>query len=207
MLSLPLASVFADVPDPRWETKNKLHALAVQDNPPTLRAAVEAVFDRACEVEFEGVEHSGHESRESGHGRDEERFVCVVTDPVGIPDVWPDVAAVVPVNRVRVAGGRRTQTTHYYLSSHKAQAEILGRVVWGHWEIENGLHWVLDVVYGEDDSRVRAGHAGANLGLVWRVAAALSRRAPSKVSGVTKRKMAGWDDEFMVQVLNGLSKT
>jgi predicted transposase YbfD/YdcC len=182
------------------------YLLAVKDNQPTLRAAVEAVFDRACEVEFEGVEHSSHESQESGHGRHEERYVCVVSEPVGIPEVWPEVAAVVQVNRVRVVGQKRTQTTHYYLSSHKAKAEILGRVVRAHWEIENGLHWVLDVVYGEDGSRVRAGHAGANLGLVRRVAVALARRAPGKVSGVTKRKMAGWDDEFMVQVLNGLSE-
>lgn len=182
------------------------YLLAVKDNQPTLRAAVEAVFDRACEAEFEGVEHSGHESQESGHGRHEERFVCVVTEPVGIPEVWPDVAAVVQVNRVREVGGRRTQTTHYYLSSHRATAEMLGRVVRAHWDIENGLHWVLDVVYGEDDSRVRAGHAGANLGLVRRVAVALSRRTPGKGSGVTKRKRAGWDDEFMVKVLNGLSE-
>jgi predicted transposase YbfD/YdcC len=183
------------------------YLLAVKDNQPTLRAAVEAVFDRACEAEFAGVGHTGHEAVESGHGRDEERYVSVVADPVGVPDVWPDVAAVVQGNRVRVAGGVRTQTAHYYLSSHRGPAEELGRVIRSHWGIENGLHWVLDVVYGEDDSRVRAGHAGANLGMIRRVAVALSRRAPGKVSGVTKRKRAGWDDEFMVKVLNGLSES
>ena len=182
------------------------YLLAVKDNQPTLRAAVEAVFERACEAEFAGVEHAGHEAVEDAHGRHEERYTAVVYGPVGIPAGWPDVAAVVQVNRVRVVGEVSTQTTHYYLTSHRGTAEELGRVIRSHWDIENGLHWVLDVVYGEDDSRVRAGHAGANLGMIRRVAVALARRAPGKVSGVTKRKMAGWDDGFMVQVLNGLSK-
>lgn len=182
------------------------YLLAVKDNQPTLRAAVEAAFGRACEAEFVGIEHTGHESRESGHGRHEERFVCVVTGPGGIPEAWPDVAAVVRVNRVRVAGPKRTQATHSYLSRHRAPAEVLGRVVRAHWEIENGLHWALGVIYGEDDRRVRAGHAGANLGLVRRAAVALARRAPGKASGVTERKRAGWDDEFMAKVLNGLSE-
>lgn len=73
------------------------------------------------------------------------------------------------------------------------------------WGIGNGLHWVLDVVSGEGDSRVRGGHAGANLGLIRRVAAALARRAPGTGSGVTKRKKAGWDDDLL-KVLNGLSE-
>lgn len=101
------------------------YLLAVKDNQPTLRAAVEAVFDQACEAEFVGVEHDGHEAIEDGHGRHEERYVSVVSDPVGIPEGWPDVAAVVQVNRVREGGGKRAQTTHYYLSSHRAKAEIL----------------------------------------------------------------------------------
>lgn len=180
------------------------YLLAVKDNQPTLRAAVEAVFDRACDAGFAGVAHDGAASEGGGHGRHEERYVTVVYDPAGVPDVWPDVAAVAQVNRVRVVGGVRTQTTHYYLSSHRGTAEEFGRVTRSHWGIES-LHWVLDVVYGEDDSRVRAGHAGANLGVVRRAAVALTRRAPGKGSGTTKRKKAGWDDEFMVKVLNSLS--
>jgi predicted transposase YbfD/YdcC len=180
------------------------YLLAVKGNQPTLRAAVEAVFDRACDADFVGVRHDGHEAIEDAHGRHEERYVTVIHDPEGLPPEWPDAAAVVQVNRVREAGGDRTQTTHYYLTSHRGTAAELGRVVRSHWGIENGLHWVLDVVYGEDDSRVRAGHAGANLGMVRRVAVALARRAPGKGSGVTKRKKAGWDDDYLLQVLQGI---
>jgi predicted transposase YbfD/YdcC len=177
--------------------------LAVKGNQPTLRAAVEAVFDRACEAEYAGVTHDGHEVIEDGRGRHEERYTTVIYDPAGRPPDWPGAAAVAQVNRVREVGGVRTQTTHYYLSTHRGAAEELGRVVRSHWGIES-MHWVLDVVYGEDDSRVREGHAGTNLGLVRRVAAALARRAPGKGSGVTKRKKAGWDDSYLLQVLQGI---
>jgi hypothetical protein len=80
----------------------------------------------------------------------------------------------------------------------------LAGLIRGHWGIENGLHWVLDVVFHEDQSRVREGHAGENLGLLRRVALALLKRAPGKGTTPTKRLKAGWDDEFLLQVLQGI---
>jgi hypothetical protein len=83
-------------------------------------------------------------------------------------------------------------------------AEIAG-FARGHWGIENGLHWVLDVVFREDRSRICQENAGANLALVRRVAASLLSRAPGKGSGVTKRLRAGWDDSYLLQVLQGIN--
>ena len=181
------------------------YLLAVKDNQPTLRAAVEAVIGRACEDDFDGVRSDGHEAVEDGHGRHEERYVTVVYDPCGLPAEWPDVAAVVQVNREREVGGKRAVTTHYYLTSHDGTAADFGRWVRGHWGIENGLHWVLDVVFREDRSRIRAENAGANLAMIRRVAVSLPRRAPGKGSGVTKRLKAGWDESYMQQVLQGIT--
>jgi predicted transposase YbfD/YdcC len=178
--------------------------LTVKDNQPTLRAAVEAVFDRACEADFQGFRFDGHEEVEDGHGRHEERYVTVIYDPPGLPENWPDTAAVVQVNREREVGGERTFTSHYYLTSDSGTAAEIAGFVRGHWDIENGLHWVLDVVFREDRSRVRQGHAGANLAMIRRVAASLLNRAPGKGSGVTKRLKAGWDDRYMLQVLQGI---
>jgi predicted transposase YbfD/YdcC len=180
------------------------YLLAVKDNQPTLRAAVEAVLDRACEAGFEGGRYDGHESVEYGRGRHEGRYVTVVHAPEGLPAEWPDVAAVVQVNREREVGGGRTSTSHYYISSHAGTAADFGRWARGHWDIENGLHWVLDVVFREDRSRIRAKHAGANLALIRRVAVSLLRRAPGKGSGVTKRLKAGWDDSYLLQVMQGI---
>jgi len=180
------------------------YLLAVKDNQPTLRAAVEAVLDRACEAGFEGGRYDGHESVEDGHGRHDERYVTVVYDPQGLPAEWPGVAAVVQVNRERELDGVRTTTSHYYISSEAGTAAEFAGWVRGHWGIENGLHWVLDVVFREDRSRIRAKNAGANLALIRRVAVSLLRRAPGKGSGVTKRLKAGWDDSYLLQVMQGI---
>jgi predicted transposase YbfD/YdcC len=179
------------------------YLLAVKGNQPALHAAAEAVFVAACAADFAGVAHTGHASDEAGHGRAEERYVTVIADPAGVPAGWPDVAAVVQVNRERTAGGKTTSTTHYYVTSHRGTAAELAGLIRGHWGIES-MHWVLDVVYREDDSRVRAGHAGVNLAMIRQVAVSLTRRAPGKGSGVTKRLKAGWDDEFLLQVLQGI---
>lgn len=96
------------------------------------------------------------------------------------------------------------RTTHYYLTSSTGAADEMAGFVRGHWGIENGLHWVLDVVFREDDSRVRAGHAGENLAMVRRVAVSLLRRAPGKGTTPTKRLKAGWDDDYLLQVLQGI---
>ena len=95
------------------------------------------------------------------------------------------MAAVVVVGREREVGGKRTVTSHYYITSYAGTAAEFGRLVRGHWGIENGLHWVLDVVFREDDSRVRAGHAGENLALVRRVAVACS--GGHRARGATRR--------------------
>ena len=181
------------------------YLLAVKDNQPTLAAAVRAAFERACDGDFAGVRHDTFHQSETGHGRDEERSVTVICDPDGLPFEWVGAAAVVRVNRERVAGGVRTSTTHYYLSSFAGGAKMLGAAVRGHWGIENGLHWILDVVFGEDDSRVRAGHAGANLATVRRVAVSLLRRAPGKMTTPTKRLRAGWDDDYLLEILQGFT--
>ena len=181
------------------------YLLAVKDNQPTLRAAVEAVFDRACEAEFAGVRSDGHEAVEDGHGRHEERYVTVIYDPQGLPADWPDVAAVVQVNREREVGGERTSTSHYYLTSYAGTAAEIAGLVRGHWGIENGLHWVLDVVFREDGAGSGQEHAGANLAMIRRVAVSLLKRAPGKGSGVTKRLKAGWDDNYLLQVLQGIA--
>ena len=178
------------------------YLLAVKDNQPTLRAAVERVVEAACEADFVGVD--GGEEIEDAHGRHEERYVSVFGKPEGMPSDWPDVAAVVQVNREREVGGVRTCTSHYYITSYAGSAAEMGAFVRGHWGIENGLHWVLDVVFREDDSRVRAGHAGENLAMIRRVAVALLRRAPGKGSTPTKRLKAGWNDDYLLQVLQGI---
>ena len=178
------------------------YLLAVKGNQPALAAAVVAAFDRAAEADFAGCDQ--HESVADGHGRHEERYVTVLYDPEGLPAEWPDVASVVLVGRERsVAGGANVSTAHYYVTSRRGTAAELGRLVRRHGAVENELHWCLDVAFREDASPTSAGHAGANLGLVRRVAASLIKQDAARGSVKAKRLTAAWDDAYLLKLLQG----
>jgi predicted transposase YbfD/YdcC len=179
------------------------YLFCVKENQPGLRRAVQAVFAQAEKVGYEAVTFDHHAESDRGHGRSEERSVAVIHDPSGLPSGWPDIQAVAEVVRRREVGGVSTTTSHYYITSHAGTAQEMAEWIRGHWGIE-AMHWVLDVVFHEDRSRIREGHAGENLGLLRRVAVALLKRAPGKGTTPTKRLKAGWDDEFMLQVLQGI---
>lgn len=179
------------------------YLLAVKGNQPALHAAVTAAFDRAIEADFAGVKHDEHEQVEAGHGRHEERYVTVLYDPQGLPPGWPDVAAVVLVGREREVGGVNASTAHYYVTSRRGTAAELGGMIRRHWAVENELHWCLDVTFGEDANRTRADHAGANLGLVRRVAVSLLKQDTGKESMPTRRLRAALDETYLGKVLRG----
>jgi predicted transposase YbfD/YdcC len=180
------------------------YLVTVKGNQAGLRDAVAAVFARAGEAGFTGCDMSA--SVEDGHGRHEERYVSVVTGPDGLPAGWADVGAVVMVGRERAVGEKRNESTaHFYLTSLRATAAELAGYIRGHWGIENGLHWCLDIAFREDDSRARAGHAGANLGMIRRVALSLLKRADTKNSIRTRRMKAGWDNDYLLKVLKALT--
>jgi predicted transposase YbfD/YdcC len=179
------------------------YLLAVKGNQPALHGAVRRVFQRLAAADFEGAAHDTHELQEDGHGRHEERYVTVVYDPEGLPEGWPDVRAVVLVCREREAGGKSASTAHYYVCSRRAKAKRVAEWVRGHWGVENGLHWVLDVAFGEDGNKTRAGHAGANLGLIRRVALSLLRQDTARGSVKAKRFQAALDEGYLLKVLQG----
>ncbi|MCE9564604.1 MAG: ISAs1 family transposase [Planctomycetes bacterium] len=180
------------------------YLLTVKGNQPTLHEAVQTVFERADETGSEGVRFDHHATVEEGHGRQEERSVCVMYEPKGLPSDWLDVAAVVSVLRDRMVKGKVTTTVHYYLTSYAGTAKEIAELIRGHWEIENGLHWILDVAFREDENRTRDFNAGANLALLRRVAVSLLKRVKAKGSIETRRLIAAWDDEFLLQVLQGI---
>jgi predicted transposase YbfD/YdcC len=105
----------------------------------------------------------------------------------------------------RVKGQKNESTGHYYLTSLRVGAAELAGYIRGHWGIENGLHWVLDVALREDDSRTRTGHAAANLGTVRRAAVSLLGRADATGSIQARRMKAAWHDDYMLKVLQGIT--
>jgi predicted transposase YbfD/YdcC len=177
------------------------YLVTVKGNQQTLHRACVAAFARAGDAEFAGCEMAS--SVEDGHGRHEERYVTVIRDPEGLPKEWADVGAVVMVGREREVKGKNTSSAHFYLTSLRGSAEELAGYVRGHWGVENGLHWCLDVAFREDENRTRDTNAGANLGVVRRVAASLLKQDKGKGSIKAKRLNAAWNQDYLEQVLQG----
>ena len=129
--------------------------------------------------------------------------MTVIRDPEGLPGGWEGAAAVVVVGREREVRGKNASTCHFYLTSLHASAAALGGYVRGHWGIENGLHWCLDVAFKEDANRTRDANAGANLGVVRRVAASLLKQDKGKGSIKAKRLSAALDTKYLERALRG----
>src|SRR5919206_249319 len=145
---------------------------------------------------------------DDGHGRLVRRrgFACPGLDALTTLKDWPKLAAVLAVETIRGIPGRGKVTAEirYYLSSAKLPPEELAVAIRSHWRIENGLHWVLDVIFREDASRVRGRNAGRNLALLRRIGLNLARADTTlKASLKGKRKYAGWDDAFMATLIAG----
>jgi predicted transposase YbfD/YdcC len=179
----------------------------VTGNPPTLPAAVAAVFARAAAAGFADIRSDHPTTRADGHGRSEVRSVAVIDDPKGLPPGWRDPAAVVSVLRERVVKGEATTTVRDDRSRRAGTAEAFAARIRGHSGIGNGRHRVLDVASREDACRTCDRNAGANLALRRRVAVSLLERVKAKGSIETRRRMAAWDDEFLREVLQGFPAT
>lgn len=117
------------------------------------------------------------------------------------------LTTVVMVKRTRQLWNKTTIEICFYISSLEADAARHNQVIRSHWSIENSLHWVLDVTFNEDASRVRSGHAPENLGLLRRLSVNLLKREPSKLSLAMKRYKAGMDNEFLLKILTASAPT
>jgi len=139
---------------------------------------------------------------EQAHGRYEVRQVWAL--PVRHwPTHWPGLRTAVLVRRQRQVPGQQVQVTwHTYVSSLPAHASKLARAIRKHWDVENGLHWVLDVGFGEDRRRVRHATAAQNLARLHRLALTLLQRETTARMGIAlKRQQAGWDTSYLLRVL------
>ena len=147
---------------------------------------------------------AGAGATDGGHGRIEHRQAGLTGDIAWLQaqHAWPGLRAIGKITaRREIVGGKTTLETRYYLLSTVLSPERFNQVVRRHWDIENGLHWVLDVVLNEDRARNRKDHGPENLALLRRLALNLAQLEPSKGSTRGKLKRAGWDDAFLAQLL------
>lgn len=180
------------------------YLLAVKANQPTLRAEVEDFFATAPADRIET-----HLDLDKGHGRIEERTVTVarevdwLTGERRFPGELrlPGVATIIKVGSRTELKDRGRFDTRYYISSAMLSPEAAAQAVRGHWGIENRLHWVLDVTFKEDQSRLRVGHGAKNMAVVRHFAINLVRAVADKKSLKLRRKAAGWNVDYLASIL------
>jgi predicted transposase YbfD/YdcC len=182
------------------------YVLAVKANQPTLHEGIESYFIDQMEDDFARVKMSRHETKERGHGREEHRTYYVCDAPAELPDRgrWAGLKRIGVAINETVRNGEATDAVRYYILSRRMSARSFARAVRGHWSIENRCHWSLDVTFGEDQSRIRKGHADANFSILRRTALSLLKNEKTEKVGVkNKRLIAGWNESYLEKVLLG----
>lgn len=184
------------------------YVLALKGNQPALHDAVRVLFTEEIPSPLPAAVIDRAETIEKGHGRLEHRTCWAIDDPAVIAYLdptnrWPGLRSVARVTATReVTGHAPSQDTRYYLTSVPADAVRLNRIIRTHWCIENQLHWVLDVVFDEDHSRVRSGDADQNLAIVRRIAASLLHQDRTSSIGIkAKRLRAACDTDYLLSLL------
>jgi len=180
------------------------YVLAVKENQPKLYQAIQAVFNGHLENDLQHVPHRRHETRETGHGRTDERYYYLAKLPRDFPlrKEWPSIKAIgMAVRITEKSDGTTSDDVRYFIVSCYLSGPRFARAVRSHWGIENSLHWVLDVPFDEDQSRTRNRHMANNLSWLRRFAIRLLKRHPSTDSIKGKRERAGWSNDFLMQVL------
>jgi predicted transposase YbfD/YdcC len=207
MLALEGATVTIDAMGCQTDIAQKIidrkadYVLALKENHPTLYTQTVELFEEPTgrtAAEFS-------QQTDAGHGRVEVRrcWTADVAERWAVSAEWAGLRTVAMIERERHIGEAVTIERRYYLSSLPSDAVSIARAVREHWAIENSLHWVLDVTFAEDSSRVRINHAVENFVLLRKIALNLLSQEPSKNSIRGKRKIAGWNDDFLLKVLTG----
>jgi predicted transposase YbfD/YdcC len=185
------------------------YLLAVKDNQPTLAAELAGVFAEARRDPQVLASMDFATTRDKGHGRMEERrcWTTNLVDRVSQREQWKELHTLVLIESERTVSGKTTLEQRYYISSMPVlSAKAAMSDVRSHWGIENGLHWVLDVAFREDECRVRAGHAGENFAVVRHLAINLLKSVKGSKVGIQNRRLrAAIDESFLLRVLSALS--
>jgi predicted transposase YbfD/YdcC len=182
------------------------YVLALKANHENLFEQVMAFWDGAYGRGMKGPDIAYHREWSEGHGRTEARRCRATSDLDWLSgrEDWEGLRSVVMVEAERFIGDSLSAETRYYLGSLPNDAELLNDAVRSHWGVENSLHWVLDVTFDEDRSRIKKENAPENFGLLRRLALCLLKKgSTSKRSIKGKRLRASWDEGYLRRVLCG----
>jgi predicted transposase YbfD/YdcC len=183
------------------------YVFPVKENQPRLLDSLQLLFDDPEEMQWVACDHD--RTVDKGHGRIEIRECWTTSDPEYLHHIdtlaeWKGLRSIAMVQAERQLGEDTTTTRRYFISSLESDAEQLLHAVRSHWGIENKVHWVLDIAFREDDSRIRKGNGAENFAVLRHIALNLLRREKTvKRSLKGKRMKAGWDKNYLLKVLTG----
>jgi predicted transposase YbfD/YdcC len=179
--------------------------LALKGNQETIHDAVIEYLDVQMGNDFEGVAVRRRTTIETAHGREERRhsFHLPVPETLAGREAWKGLKSIGMVVSGCRRDGKESCETRYSRSSLPVGVKRFAHAVRAHWAIENSCHWTLDMTFREDDSRIRDEHLRENFAWLNRFALSLLKQHPGKGSIAMKRRLCGWDENFLLQVLTG----
>jgi predicted transposase YbfD/YdcC len=210
LLTLKGATVTIDAMGCQKEIAKKIkekeadYVLALKGNQGTLSEDVELFFTEQKERKFADTAISRHQTLEKSHGRIETRTYTAIDDIDWLKERhdWAGLRSIVMVESVReIIGGKTESEMRFYISSLSADAERQGEAIRSHWGVENSHHWVMDMVFRDDECRIRKHNAPANFATIKHIASNLMRRAAGKHSMRVKRRLAAWDDAYLASLI------
>jgi predicted transposase YbfD/YdcC len=182
------------------------YVLALKGNQESMHRAVIEHIDERLEGDLAGAEELTTTDR--GHGREEERTYLQLPVPEDLPGRggWKALKSIGVVTSRRVKGDQESLEVRYYLSSLPVDVDLFARATRGHWSVENACPWSLDVTFREDDSRIRERVLGSNITWLYRFTLSILKQHPDRrMSLIMKRRACGWSDEFLMEVITGLT--
>jgi predicted transposase YbfD/YdcC len=183
------------------------YVLALKGNQETLHDAVIDYVKEQMKDGFANAKARHHLTKETGHGREEIRsyYQMPVPEDLAQLELWKGLKTIGMATLVCVRDGVETTDTRYYISSLEMGVKRFAHAVRSHWGIENGCHWSLDIIYREDQSRIRDEHMRETFAWLNRLTLSLLKQHPGKDSIIMKRRVCGWDENFLLEVLTGVT--
>jgi len=184
------------------------YVLTVKENQERLLEDIQATVEQGLDGLLPEAVVETYTKRESGHGREVERSYAVIHHVEGIRDrdQWKKLTTVGMCRSERTVRGETSAEVRYFIGSRRLSARTYGKVIRGHWGIENHLHWQLVVTFGEDRSSIYNRNGGENFAALRRIALSLVKRNPRYESIGRRRKAAAFDPDFLAEILLGTNK-
>ena len=182
--------------------KEAQYVIAVKENQRGLYKEIDTIFNASESGTFP-LSLSSCKTVDKEHGRFETRTYMVTdrTDLLSMAEQWPGLQSIGCVRAIRETNGITSEHTRYFISSLSVDPYLFAKAVRGHWSIENSLHWVMDVVFHDDECRIRKKNGPANFVTLKHMTQNMLKSLPGKMSMRVKRKRAGWDDDFLALAL------